>query len=179
MVQINMRDDPHRFVNYYQNQVGGTLPGFYGAPVMYGRGIGSIFSKLFRFVAPLVKKGFAIAKPHLKTAATNIASDVIGGSSDRRSQAPKEAATMEVDHKEPSVAQGVSSPCAPTPNSGLCKTEGLTILHGMTIEFMLTVTKVTHANPMHDHAFTAFTGNQGFVMEPHMAPFRYKKKWQI
>ena len=78
MVQINMRDDPHRFVNYYQNQVGGTLPGFYGAPVMYGRGIGSIFSKLFRFVAPLVKKGCAIAKPHLKTVATNIASDVIG-----------------------------------------------------------------------------------------------------
>lgn len=43
---------------------------------MYGRGIGSIFSKLFRFVSPLVKKGFAIAKPHLKTAASSIASDV-------------------------------------------------------------------------------------------------------
>ena len=45
---------------------------------MYGCGVGSIFSKLFCFVAPLVKKGFAIAKHHLKTAATNIASDVIG-----------------------------------------------------------------------------------------------------
>lgn len=70
--------DPQRFVSYYENQAGGSLPGFYGAPVMYGRGIGSIFSRLFRFVAPLVRKGFAIAKPHLKSAAKNIASDVIG-----------------------------------------------------------------------------------------------------
>lgn len=70
------RYDPHRFVSYYENQVGGALPGFYGSPVMYGRGIGSIFSRLFRFVSPLVKKGFAIAKPHLASAAKNIASDV-------------------------------------------------------------------------------------------------------
>ena len=89
-----MRDDPHRFVNYYQNQVGGTLPGFYGTPVMYGRGIGSIFSKLFRFVTPLVKKGFAIAKPHLKTAATNIASDVIGKAM-RRISGPAEMGGQE------------------------------------------------------------------------------------
>lgn len=70
-----LRDDPHRFISYYEGQVGGALPVFYGAPVMYGRGIVSIFSKLFRFVSPLLKKGFAVAKPHLKTAATNIATD--------------------------------------------------------------------------------------------------------
>lgn len=69
--------DPHRFVRYYEGQVGGSLPGFYGAPVMYGRGIGSIFSRLFRFVSPLFKSGFAVAKPHLKTAATNIATDAV------------------------------------------------------------------------------------------------------
>lgn len=69
--------DPHRFVRYYENQVGGALPGFAGAPVMYGRGIGSLFSRLFRFISPLVKKGFALAKPHLKSAAKNIATDVI------------------------------------------------------------------------------------------------------
>lgn len=74
---LRHREDPQRFVSYYEGQVGGSLPGFYGAPVMYGRGIGSIFSKLFRFVAPLLKKGFAVAKPHLKTAATNIASDAV------------------------------------------------------------------------------------------------------
>ena len=77
MASRRLIDDPHRFVSYYEGQVGGTLPGFYGAPVMYGRGIGSIFSKLFRFVSPLLKKGFAVAKPHLKTAATNIAADAV------------------------------------------------------------------------------------------------------
>lgn len=77
MARAGWAEDPHRFVQYYERQVGGDLPGFYGAPVMYGRGIGSLFSRLFRFVSPLVKKGFAIVKPHLKTAASNIASDVI------------------------------------------------------------------------------------------------------
>lgn len=84
-----MRDDPHRFVNYYESQVGGALPGFYGAPVMYGRGLGSLFSKLFRFVAPLVKRGFSIAKPHLKAAAGSIATDVFSramGSSNDQNQ---------------------------------------------------------------------------------------------
>ncbi|CAJ1067371.1 cupiennin [Xyrichtys novacula] len=76
MARVDWREDPHRFVHYYESQVGGNLPGFYGAPVMYGRGIGSIFSKLFRFISPVVKKGFALAKPHLKAAASNIASDV-------------------------------------------------------------------------------------------------------
>ena len=76
MARIGLGEDPHRFIQYYESQVGGNLPGFYGAPVMYGRGIGSLFSRLFRFISPLVKKGFAIAKPHLKSAATGIASDV-------------------------------------------------------------------------------------------------------
>lgn len=68
---------PHRFVRYYEGQVGSFLPGFYGAPVMYGKGIGSIFSRLLSFVSPLFKTGFAVAKPHLKTAATNIATDAV------------------------------------------------------------------------------------------------------
>lgn len=79
MILINPGDDdPHRFVQYYQDQVGGAISGFRGQNVMYGRGIGSIFSRLFRFVSPFIKTGFAIARPHLKKAATNIASDVIG-----------------------------------------------------------------------------------------------------
>lgn len=73
----HQRLDPHRFVSYYENQVGGDLPGFYGAPVMYGRGIGSLFSRLFRFAAPLLKRGFTAAKPHLATAAKNIASQAV------------------------------------------------------------------------------------------------------
>lgn len=76
MTPPHLREDPHRFVAYYKDQVGGALPVFYGAPMMYGRDIGSVFAKLFRFVSPLVKKGFALAKPYLKTAAANIATDV-------------------------------------------------------------------------------------------------------
>ncbi len=43
---------------------------------MYGGGIGGIFKAFFRTVLPLLKRGFSIVKPHLKTAARNIASDV-------------------------------------------------------------------------------------------------------
>ncbi len=46
-------------------------------PVMYGSGIGGIFKALFRTALPLLKRGFSIVKPHLKTAARNIASDVV------------------------------------------------------------------------------------------------------
>ncbi len=44
---------------------------------MYGAGIGGIFKALFRTALPLLKRGFSIAKPHLKDAARYIASDVV------------------------------------------------------------------------------------------------------
>lgn len=44
---LHLREDPHCFVAYYEGRVKGALPGFYGAPMMYGRVIGSIFAKLF------------------------------------------------------------------------------------------------------------------------------------
>lgn len=71
--------DSQRFVNYYVNQAGGgPLGGFVGAPVMYGRGLGSMLSRAFRFVIPFLKQGAKIAKPHLKSAVKGIASDVVG-----------------------------------------------------------------------------------------------------
>lgn len=69
--------DPERYVTYYRNQAGNGLPGYAGGPVMYGAGIGGIFKSLFRTALPLLKRGFSIVKPHLKTAARNIASDVV------------------------------------------------------------------------------------------------------
>ena len=69
--------DHERFVPYYLNQAGNGLPGFAGAPMVYGRGLGSMLSKAFRFVMPFLKRGVDIAKPHLKTAAKSIASDVV------------------------------------------------------------------------------------------------------
>lgn len=75
--------DPQRFVPYYINQAGNGLPGFVGAPVVYGRGLGSMLSRAFRFVMPFLKRGVNLAKPHLKTAAKGIASDVVGAVTSR------------------------------------------------------------------------------------------------
>ncbi len=69
--------DPERYVAYYRSQAGIGLPGYAGGPVMYGAGIGGIFKVLFRTALPLLKRGFTIVKPHLKTAARNIANDVV------------------------------------------------------------------------------------------------------
>ncbi|KAL1256637.1 hypothetical protein QQF64_012182 [Cirrhinus molitorella] len=69
--------DPERYVAYYQNQAGNGLPGYAGGGVMYGSGLGGVFRKLFRMAMPLLKQGFRIAKPHLKSAAKNILSDVV------------------------------------------------------------------------------------------------------
>ncbi len=44
---------------------------------MYGAGLGGLFRGLFRLAVPLLKRGFSIAKPHLKSAAKNIATDVV------------------------------------------------------------------------------------------------------
>ena len=68
-----------RFVNYYVNQAGaGSLNGFVGAPVIYGRGLGAVLGRAFRFVLPFLKQGANIVKPHLKSAAKGIAADVVG-----------------------------------------------------------------------------------------------------
>ena len=64
-------------MSYYMKQAGGELPGFIGASTQYGNGLGGIFRSLFRMALPLLKSGFSLAKPHLKTAATNIAGDVV------------------------------------------------------------------------------------------------------
>ncbi|KAL1268826.1 hypothetical protein QQF64_034189 [Cirrhinus molitorella] len=44
--------------------------------VLYGSGVGGLFRGLFRMAIPFLKKGFNIAKPHLKAAAKNIVTDV-------------------------------------------------------------------------------------------------------
>ncbi len=64
------------YVDYYRNQAGSGLPGYAGGAVMYGAGLGCLFRGLFRLV-PLLKRGFSIAKPHLKSDAKNIATDVV------------------------------------------------------------------------------------------------------
>lgn len=69
--------DPQTYVDYYKHQAGNGLPGFHGSPTMYGAGFGGIFKALFRMAVPLLKRGITIVKPHLKTAAKGIVSDVV------------------------------------------------------------------------------------------------------
>ena len=78
MESFNMHAmDPERYVSYYQNQAGGVMPGYAGSPAMYGAGFGGIFRNLFRMAIPLFRRGYSIAKPHLKTAAKNIVRDIV------------------------------------------------------------------------------------------------------
>lgn len=71
------------YIDYYRNQAGGGLPGYAGGAVMYGAGLGGLFRGLFRMAVPLLKKGFNIAKPHLKAAAKNIVSDIVSNAMTR------------------------------------------------------------------------------------------------
>lgn len=71
------------YIDYYRNQARGGLPGYAGGAVMYGAGLGGLFRGLFRMAVPLLKKGFNIAKPHLKAAAKNIVSDVVSNAMTR------------------------------------------------------------------------------------------------
>lgn len=49
--------DPAIYEDYYVNQAGSGLPGFQGSRYQRGAGLGSIFTGLMKFVAPLLKKG--------------------------------------------------------------------------------------------------------------------------
>jgi len=73
--------DPERYISYYRAQAGNGLPGYAGGGVMYGSGfasgIGGLFKGLFRMAMPFFRRGISIAKPHLKSAAKNIMSDVV------------------------------------------------------------------------------------------------------
>lgn len=62
------------------------MAGFSGARTMYGKGMGGIFSRIFKFVMPLARKGFEIAKPHLRSAAKDIAGDLIKAAVTRANQ---------------------------------------------------------------------------------------------
>lgn len=68
--------DPNVFREHYRNQVGKALPGFKGARVQYGSGIGNILGAIARHAMPLIRSGAKILAPHLKTAAKGIVKDV-------------------------------------------------------------------------------------------------------
>ena len=72
------RQDPLTYRHHFHNQVGGNLPGFKGARIQYGNGIGSFLGALARKAIPLIKAGVKMAAPHAKKAAKNIAKELGG-----------------------------------------------------------------------------------------------------
>lgn len=88
--------NPDRYIAYYKNQAGHGIPGYSGGAVMYGAGLGGIFRGLFRFAAPLLRKGFNIARPHLKTAAKNIVTDVFSKPVSTHSKTPQGGSGLRV-----------------------------------------------------------------------------------
>ena len=70
--------DPNLYREHYQNQVGKALPGFQGARMQYGDGIGALLGSLARKAVPLLASGAKFVAPHLKQAFKGIAKDVTG-----------------------------------------------------------------------------------------------------
>ena len=77
MLSQRVYGDPDAYTHYYITQAGHGLDGFHGTEFMHGSGLAGLFRGLFRRVVPLFKKGVELVKPHVKTAARNIAKDVV------------------------------------------------------------------------------------------------------
>ena len=102
-----------KYAAYYTAQAGGDLPGYSGLSSQYGAGLGGIFRGLFRLAFPLLKKGFTVAAPHLKTAAKNIVSDVITRVVDHSSRQQKGSGILAMARhpiKRPPGQRGMSQP---------------------------------------------------------------------
>lgn len=70
--------NPNLYRQHYQNQVGKALPGFQGARLQHGYGLGALLGTLARKAVPLLASGAKFIAPHLKQAFKGIAKDVTG-----------------------------------------------------------------------------------------------------
>lgn len=92
MGRVNYNPNP----NLYRMHYGGSLPVFRGMPYQDGYGIGGIFSKLARSVAPMIKSVSKTIAPIAKKAGksllktgTQVLSDVVLGEDDIKSAVVK------------------------------------------------------------------------------------------
>jgi hypothetical protein len=78
--------DPGTYVNYYLNQAGHGNAAYYrGSRVQRGFGFGSIFSRLFRFAMPLIKRGAVHVGEALARTGANVAADAATGANIKES----------------------------------------------------------------------------------------------
>lgn len=86
--------DPDIYVKYYLEQAGGGNQVYYrGTRLQRGYGIGSIFSRLFRFAMPLLKRGASHVGQALARTGANVALDAAAGS-DVKESAKEHLKTM-------------------------------------------------------------------------------------
>lgn len=67
----------NQYEDYYRQQLGGGLPYFTGSKIQHGRGLGSLFSSLFRNALPMLRRGLSIFGKHALRTGLDVASDVI------------------------------------------------------------------------------------------------------
>ena len=70
------KQDPSIYRNHFGRQTGGNLPGFKGARIQYGSGIGTFLGALARKAIPLIKAGVRMAAPDVKKAGNEIAKEL-------------------------------------------------------------------------------------------------------
>ena len=87
-------------VGYYLRRASLGLLKFTSGLVSYPRRSWFMFSRLFKCMLPLFKKAFIIAKPHLKSAARNIAVDIIRAALSDDQQQEGTATTLEDSARE-------------------------------------------------------------------------------
>jgi len=69
------------YKTYYSNQAGGTLPVFKGQTIQRGSGLGGVFSKIFKGIAPVLKSVAKTAGKQLINSGASIANDLLEGKS--------------------------------------------------------------------------------------------------
>ena len=67
----------NQYEDYYRQQQGGGIPYFVGSRIQHGRGLGSLFSSLFRNALPMLKRGLSIFGKHALRTGLDVATDVI------------------------------------------------------------------------------------------------------
>lgn len=79
IVPYTIDSSSSHYKNYYANQAGGGMPVFRGKTVQHGSGLGGVFSKIFKGIAPMFKNLTKTAGKQLITTGANIAKDVLSG----------------------------------------------------------------------------------------------------
>lgn len=69
--------DKKSYEDYYSKQAGNGIPGFQGSKYQKGSGLGSMFSGLLRYAAPLLKKGAIAVGKYLGEKALNKGSSLV------------------------------------------------------------------------------------------------------